>query len=190
VFVVGMTTVTLTALLLAAIRFFTDPSPRGRNASVFLFYVAILTGAAVSTGLRVLRAKRRTSPHRNPWDVGVSALLVASALAMLVFGATRRQPLFIAFAAVGLFTGGGQLRYWLRSPNDAMHWWFEHMTSMLASCIAATTAFLVVNAGRLGFETFSIVVWLAPSVIGLPAIVIWVSSYRRRFRSPLPSATV
>ena len=54
-----------------------------------------------------------------------------------------------------------------------MHWWFEHMGNMLGWCIAATTAFLAINAGRLGFETFSIAVWLAPSVLGAPAIAIW-----------------
>ena len=62
-----------------------------------------------------------------------------------------------------------------------MHWWFEHMRSMLGACIAATTAFLVVNANRLGFETFSLVVWLAPTIIGIPTIAIWTRYYRHKF---------
>jgi hypothetical protein len=62
-----------------------------------------------------------------------------------------------------------------------MHWWFEHMSSMLGACIAATTAFLVVNAPRLGFDTFSILVWLAPSIVGVPVIAIWTGYYRRKF---------
>ena len=62
-----------------------------------------------------------------------------------------------------------------------MHWWFEHMTSMLGACIAATTAFLVVNAQRWGLDTFSILVWLAPAIVGVPAIAIWTGYYRRKF---------
>ena len=55
------------------------------------------------------------------------------------------------------------------------------MSSMLGSCIAATTAFLVVNASRLGFETFGFVVWLAPTIIGIPTIAIWTRYYRHKF---------
>jgi hypothetical protein len=62
-----------------------------------------------------------------------------------------------------------------------MHWWFEHMSSMLGACIAATTAFSVVNANNLGLQTFSLIVWLAPSVVGVPAIAIWTRYYRRKF---------
>jgi hypothetical protein len=62
-----------------------------------------------------------------------------------------------------------------------MHWWFEHMSSMLGACVAATTAFAVVNASNLGLQTFSLIVWLAPSVIGVPTIAIWTRYYRRKF---------
>ena len=55
------------------------------------------------------------------------------------------------------------------------------MGSMLGSCIAATTAFLVVNAGRLGVETFSLLVWLTPTIIGVPTIAIWTRYYRQKF---------
>ena len=71
--------------------------------------------------------------------------------------------------------------YWLRVPTHRMHWWFQHMGAMLGSCIAATTAFLVVNSGRLGFQTFALAVWLTPTVIGVPTIALWTAYYRRRF---------
>src|SRR5206468_3385938 len=47
--------------------------------------------------------------------------------------------------------------------------------------IAAVTAFLVVNAGNLGLPSSSLVVWLGPSLMGVPAIAIWTGYYRRRF---------
>jgi uncharacterized membrane protein len=181
VFVSGMTVVSITALLLAGTRWATDPTPRGREAGAFLFFISILTATSVSGGVRVLRAKTRTAAHRHPWDLGLPALLTASSIAAAVYGLSTGNRLFTAFSVIGLLGGGGNLAYWITPPTHPMHWWFEHMSSMLGACIAATTAFLVVNAGNLGFQTFSLVVWLAPSVIGVPTIAIWTRSYRRKF---------
>lgn len=181
VFVGGMTIVSLTAFILAGARALTDPSPRGRQAGVFLFYVALLTGAGVSAGIRVLRAKTRTEAHRSWWDVGVAVALTAGSLATLGYGLAMRQALFAAFSIIGIVNGASQLHYWLRPPTHHMHWWFQHMGAMLGSCIAATTAFLVVNAGRLGADTFSLAVWLSPTVVGVPTIVLWTRHYQQRF---------
>ena len=68
VFVAGMTAVSLTAFILAGTRFRADPRPQAQQAGVFLFYVALLTGAGVSAGVRVLRnVKSRTAAHRHWW---------------------------------------------------------------------------------------------------------------------------
>jgi hypothetical protein len=181
VFVGGMTVVSLTAFVLAAARVLTNPTPRGRSIGAFLFYVAILTAAGVSAGVRILRAKHRTTSHRNPWDIGLAATLVIASAGMAVWGLTSGRALFAAFSVIGFATGGSQLAYWLGTPTHPMHWWFAHMSTMLGSCIAATTAFLVVNAGRLGLETFGLVVWLAPTIVGAPAIALWTAYYRRQF---------
>ena len=181
VFVGGMTVVSVTAFVLAAARVLTDPRPNGRAAGIFLFFVSILTAAGVSAGVRVLRAKRRSAPHRNVWDLGIASTLVLASVAMAVWGLSSGRTLFTAFSVIGLFTGGTQLAYWLRTPTHPMHWWFQHMSAMLGSCIAATTAFLVVNAGRFGLGTFALAVWLSPAAIGAPAIAIWTAYYRRRF---------
>jgi uncharacterized membrane protein len=181
VFVGGMTVVSVTALLLSASRFLTDPSPEGRLAGAFLFFVAILTGAGVSAGVRVLRAKRRTAVHRHAWDLGVAVLLTLASLAAGTFGLATGQHLFTGFSVIGLLSGGSTLLYWLRPPTHPMHWWFEHMGAMLGSCIAATTAFLVVNASNLGAGTFSFALWFSPTLIGVPVTAIWTGYYRRKF---------
>ena len=183
IFVAGMTVVSITAFVLAGARAVLDPSVQGRRAGLFLLYVALLTAACVSAGVRVLRARKRAGAHRHPWDVGLpSALLAVSAFA-LIYGLAVGWTLLAAFSLIGFLTGGSQLRYWLRPPAHHMHWWFEHMTAMLGACIAATTAFLVVNADRFGASTFSLAVWLAPTVIGTPTIALWTAYYRRRFSS-------
>ena len=181
VFVGGMATVSVTALMLAAARFLLDAADEGRARGLFLFYVGILTAAGVSAGVRVLRFKRRAVAHRHPWDLGLAALLILAAVAMAAYGIVIGRTLFVAFSVIGLATGINQLVSWMRVPTHPMHWWFEHMGSMLGSCIAATTAFLVVNAEGWGLGTFSLVVWLTPSVVGTAAIAIWTAYYRRTF---------
>ncbi len=168
-------------MVLAGARFVLDPRPEGQRAGLFLFFVSILTAASVSSGVRVLRTKNRVGPHLHWWDIGLAALLTVSSVAAAIYGLVGGAPLFVAFSLIGLLTGGGQLAYWLRSPRAPMHWWFEHMSSMLGACIAATTAFLVVNAQRWGLDTFSILVWLAPTIAGVPAIAIWTRYYKRKF---------
>jgi hypothetical protein len=51
------------------------------------------------------------------------------------------------------------------------------MTSMIASYIAVVTAFSVVNFSFLPLTAK----WLWPTVIGTPAIFIWVTYYKIRF---------
>jgi uncharacterized membrane protein len=183
VFVAGMTVVSVTALVLAGARFALDPTAQGRRWGVFLAYVAVLTGASVSSGLRALREKRRTGPATHPWDLGLSGLLVAASAGIAVYGLVARVPLFAGFSIIGLLTGGLQLRYRLRAPGQPMHWWTQHMAGMLGASIAATTAFVVVNAPRLGAATDSPLVWLGPAAIGTPLTFAWIAYYRRRFAS-------
>ncbi|HEU5259346.1 MAG TPA: hypothetical protein VFU28_25335, partial [Vicinamibacterales bacterium] len=94
VFVSGMTLVSITALALSAARYFLDPRPQAKAFALFLFYVAVLTGNAVSVGVRVLRTKKRTGPHTHPWDVGLASVLTLASMAMAAYGVTTSQPLF------------------------------------------------------------------------------------------------
>jgi hypothetical protein len=71
-----------------------------------------------------------------------------------------------------------------------MHWWFRHMSAMLGACIAATTAFLVVNAQVAGLPRTSMIVWLAPTIIGTPVTAIWTAYYKRRFSSSMRTAHI
>ena len=181
VFVGGMTIVSITALALSGARYFYDPRPEAKAFALFLFYIAILTGNAVSVGVRVLRLKERTGIHTHPWDLGLSALLTLTSIAMAIYGIVTSRALFAVFSVIGLVAGTQGLWYWLRTPTCRMHWWFRHMSAMLGACIAATTAFLVTNATTMGFSRGALIVWLAPSIIGTPLTALWIAYYRRRF---------
>lgn len=181
VFVSGMAIVSVTALLLSGARYVLDPRPQAQAFALFLFYIAILTGNAVSVGVRALRAKARTGAHTHPWDIGLSALLTLTAVAMAIYGIVTSTMLFTAFSVIGLVNGVQGLVYWLRPPTNRMHWWFQHMSAMLGACIAATTAFCVVNAPQAGLARGSLIVWLAPSIVGTPVTAIWTRYYQRKF---------
>ncbi len=120
VFVGGMTVVSVTAFVLAGARALTDTRPQGQQAGVFLFYVALLTGAGVSAGIRVLRAKSRTAAHRHWWDVGVAVALTTGSLATLAYGLAMRQTLFTAFSLIGIANGISQLEV-LATATHAPH---------------------------------------------------------------------
>lgn len=179
VFVAAMAIVSVTAFVLSGHRVLFDARPEARDFGLFLFFVSILTAASVSAGVRVLRFKNRTTPHLHWWDTGLPALLTVASVAMAIYGIRHGLVLFVAFSVIGFATGASSLRYWLRVPTSRMHWWFEHLGTMLGGCIAATTAFLV-NAG----DTVGIVgiaAWLAPSVVGGTGIGVWNAYYRRKF---------
>lgn len=180
-FVAGITIVSITALALSAARYLLDPRPEAKAFALFLFYIAVLTGAGVSSGIRALRTRDRTVKRSYAWDVGLAALLTLTALAMTAYGIGSGRTLFIGFSVIGLVNGAQGLKYWVRPPAHRMHWWLQHMSSMLGSCIAATTAFLVVNAPQAGLSRLSLIVWFAPAVIGAPAIAIWTTYYKWRF---------
>jgi hypothetical protein len=186
VFVSGMTIVSITALALSAARYLLDPRPEAKAFALFLFYIAVLTGSAVSAGVRVLRTKKRTEAHTHPWDIGLSSLLTLTSVAMMVYGIVTGTFLFAGFSVIGLVAGVQGLYYWLRKPADRMHWWFRHMSAMLGACIAATTAFLVVNAPQAGFSRASLIAWFTPAVVGTIATAIWTRYYRRRFAPSIP----
>jgi uncharacterized membrane protein HdeD (DUF308 family) len=181
VFVGGMSVVSITALMLSAARFLFDPRPEAQAGAVFLFYIAILTAAGVSSGIRALRTKRRSAAYRNPWDVGMAALLTVAGVLVAAYGLFERVPLFVILAVLGIVSGAGQLRYWLRPPTSPMHWWYEHMSGMLGSCIAAVTAFAVTNAGRLHLPNRSLIVWVGPGIVGGIGATVWRRYYVRKF---------
>lgn len=181
VFVAGMAFATATAFFLSADRLLTDHTPGGRTFGLLLFYLSIVTASTVSAGMRVLSNKRRTTPSRNWWDLGMSASLAGSGVLAAVYGIAMRQPLFIGFSLIGILNGWSQLAYWLRPPVARMHWWYAHMGNMLGGCIAALTAFIVANAPHWGLPGDAVAVWLGPTAIGVPGIFAWIGYYRRNF---------
>lgn len=179
VFVQAMATASVTGIGLSVWRLIAFPQQR--PMSLFFLYVGVLSAAAASMGVRVLRTKTRTGPHHNVYDLGMAGLLVLTALGVGGYGLATGRSLLWGFALVGLIGGGADLLYWLRPPAERMHWWYQHMGSMVGASIAALTAFLVNNVRHLGISGFQLGVFLAPTVVGLVGLQVWTRSYRKRF---------
>jgi uncharacterized membrane protein len=179
VYVVAMAVVAVTGAVMCA-AFLTDADPRNDGPGAFLFFIAILSASAASQGVRALRTKDRRAPSRNAWDLGLPALLMASGGGVLALGVWRSTLLYAIFGAIGIVQALLQLRFWLHAPATRLESILEHVTAMGISSIATVTAFLVVNASRLGLSNWSLVLWLAPGVVGAMAI----ARARARLRAP------
>ena len=89
----------------------------------------------------------------------------------------------MAFPVLGHITAGQQLYYWLRTPNEKMHWWYAHMDGMFVACIATITAFLVTALPRIWPMpiTNSPLLWMAPGVILGTILNRWRSFYKAKY---------
>ena len=180
VYVIAMLVAVLSAWSASTFRLL-DGDPTNDRGAIFMLFLGLLAANGAIAGIRVLRTKRRTGPHRNPIDLAGPVLLLIASVAFAIYGIAQRQGLFLAFALLGSFLGSGQLRFWLRAPATAKEWWYEHLGNMLTACIGTVTAALVVNVPRLGLGDYALFFWIAPGAAGGVAITLLTRHYRRQF---------
>lgn len=89
----------------------------------------------------------------------------------------------IVFGILGMRLAQNSLAGFLKPPQEKMFWWFTHMQGMIASYIAAMTAFSAVNLGHWFGPAWW--VWLWPTILGVPAIALWTRYYKKKF-APRP----
>ena len=179
VYVAAAATVAVTGFL-SCIPLVNSGSPVRWRAGIFLAYVSLLAGASVQFGVRALRTKERAGPSRAALDLVPPLLLVAGGVLLAAFGIHRSMVLYVLFAALGVVLGVTQLRFWLTAPAHERAWFLAHMTGMGTSCITTVTAFVVVNARRLGMHTFDLPLWTGPIVVLAIGLTLWRRYYARR----------
>jgi uncharacterized membrane protein len=157
---------------------------------LFLMLVAVFSFYASLSGYRVLYRKRPDLGQRPaPLDWIAAGITLATSAALIVLGLLQPTPTFqrlstvaVVLGFVGLAIAGADVWQFLSPPNDKRAWWYKHMANMMGSYIATVTAFSVVNFLFLP----TTLRWLWPTVIGSPAIAIWITYYKRRFNKPKP----
>ncbi len=143
--------------------------------SVFSFHICFF-------GYRVLFRKRPEKGEKpNFADWFASGITIAMGLVMLFLGITSAgtdgKILFGVFGVMMIISGYQSIKDYRATKREKNAWFIQHMQNMLASYIAATTAFCAVNFT----QYIGIWAWLGPTAIGAPLIAVWVRSYRLKF---------
>jgi hypothetical protein len=154
---------------------------------LFLALVAIFSFYLAFAGYRVLRLKdlaRGGSAQPVDW---IAAVICFSASACLAgFGAfrpalvQRMGIVAIVFGLIGMQAAGRQMWTFVRKPTEKMFWWYMHLGNFIASYIAAWSAFSVVTLAT-SFRQAGAIVWLWPTIVGVPAIMLTTAYYKRKF---------
>ena len=162
--------------------------------ALFLGYLGVVTFATVRQAMRVVATRKTPEKLRTPFHEGLGWASIAGSVTIIAYALavwSDLSPILLGLSPIGLFTGPGMLRM-MRNPGAGhMGWFYSHLGSMLGGGIAFHTAFAVFGAQRFwAYELagpFAIVPWILPTIIGIPAIVVWTWYYRRKF-APAASA--
>lgn len=162
--------------------------PGGFSFAVFLGYLTVVTFIGLRHGVGVLQHKQGLESMDRPLDRMLAWLAIASSVALIAYALYYRPPMQIvlyALSPIGLGTGLGILKAIGGRRPERKAWFYEHMGAMIGTGIAFHTAFAVFGAARI-FDLqlsgwLAIVPWIAPALIGIPAITLWTRHYRRRF---------
>ena len=189
--------VVLGAAAIALITRTVDLSMRGIGPSdeptlfaliVFLGYLTFVTFVIVRHGMEVLRYKQNPAGLHTNLNIALAYGSIAVSIGIVFYAIAVSPPnkiLLFALSPIGLGNGFGQLRYMKSDTPSKRAWMYEHLGAMLGAGIAFHTAFAVFGATRLfdiGLTGWvAIIPWIAPTVIGIPAISIWTRHYRRKF---------
>ena len=153
---------------------------------LFLALVAVFSFYAAFSAYRVLGMKDLGRGGKAGWlDWTAACFTFASSLTLALLGWLRPALVQnmgvvpIVFGFIGMSLGGGRILKFLRPPEDRLYWWYDHLQGMIGSYIAAWTAFSVVTLSR--FFGPGWMVWLWPTIIGVPAISLTTAYYQRKF---------
>jgi uncharacterized membrane protein len=161
----------------------------------FLAMVAIFSFYAAFAAYRILFLKEMYKGGRpKAVDWAAAVITVLSSLLLFVMGFLKPglmgvgliqvaghtvSIVSIVFGLIGVRMGQASLANFIKPPAEKMFWWFGHMQGMIASYIAAMTAFSAVNLSHWFGAAWW--VWLWPTIVGVPTIVIWTTYYKKKF---------
>jgi hypothetical protein len=157
---------------------------------LFLALVAVFSFYAAFAAYRVLgqKAAVRGDSRVTAADWAAATITFSTSLALAACGVLRPALVqglgipAVIFGLIGMRLGAKDMWRFTHPPKEKMFWWYEHLQGMMASYIAAWTAFLVVTVGRFVHAWW---LWIVPTVIGVPAITLTTIYYKKKF---LPKA--
>ncbi len=140
----------------------------------FLFSIGIFTLYMLLSGTRALRFKPRSGTKPGRWDWGLSLLMAATSLWMIVEGGIhlamgREGTLFVFFGAIGMTLSLADMRNFGRFAVNPKLWLKSHIGRITGAFIASVTAFIVA-----GLKWDGIIFWTAPTLLGNFYIAYWI----------------
>jgi len=165
-----------------------------RIFAVFLAYLAGVTLASGWQGIWAIETRRQPKTMRTPFSLALNVAVILGGFTVLFLGIKYRSGPLIGLSPIGPLIGAANLRYLLRGPQSRMHWWYEHLGSMIGTGIAGYTAFIVFGGSRLlpsvARSQLYTIFWVLPTLIGIPAIFATVAYYQRKFRETTPKSAI
>ncbi len=156
--------------------------------ALFLGYLGIVTFAFVRQAMRVVATRKAPRQLRTVFHEILAWTSIAGSVAVIAFAVvlwSGVSPILLGLSPIGLIAGRNMLRQMYHPGAEHMGWFYSHLGSMLGGGIAFHTAFIVFGAQRLvTYEltgALAMVPWILPTVVGIPAIVIWTRHYKRKF---------
>ncbi len=153
---------------------------------LFLALVAVFSFYAAYSGYRVTKLKALSkggSAQPIDWIAGGVTFCSSAALAGLgAFKSAAVQHMGVVaviFGLLGMRLAFVQMLSFVRKPKEKMFWWYSHLGNMIGSYIAAWTAFSVVTLPIYFGPSF--LLWLWPTAVGVPSIVLTTIYYKRKF---------
>ncbi|MEM1081176.1 MAG: hypothetical protein AAGH65_06300, partial [Pseudomonadota bacterium] len=163
---------------------------------LFLGYLALVTGVMLSHGIAVLRSKQDLSKLHTPyrilsaWSAMVSSVLI---IAFALFYRPDNAILLYALSPLGLLNGRGILKVIAQqATNGPREWLIEHLGALLGCGVAFHTAFAVFGMNHFLPVQLSggwaVIPWILPTLIGVPASILWARKYRQQTIKPTAPA--
>ena len=138
-----------------------------------MIYLALLTISMTRYGLKMVANKRDHAANRHWTMVALQIAVLVAALNCAVHGLILRQPLMIGVSVIGFGTVLTYLYYMFRAAPARTDYIPEHLKAMVATGIAAYTAFLSVGLVEMfPAHAFNPLIWALPTVAGM-GIIIW-----------------
>ncbi len=153
---------------------------------LFLALVALFSFYAAFAGYRVLKLKNLPrGGSAKPVDWIAAIFTFTSSLLLALLGAFKPAVLHgngmvaVVFGILGMRLAYVQIKSFVVKPADPRFWMYTHLGYFIGSYIAAWSAFSVVTLTRyLGDHWY---IWLWPSMVGVPAIVLTTAYYRHKY---------
>jgi hypothetical protein len=146
-----------------------------------MIYLGLLTLSMTRYGLQMIANKRRHDVNRHWSMVALQLAVLVTGINCFVQGIILRQPLMILVSILGFGTTMTYLWYIYKAVRGPADYIPEHLKAMVATGIAAYTAFLSVGLIEMVPSlAFNPVIWAAPSVVGMGLIIYFLRRYPKR----------